>query len=199
MTILSQRKSRLIIAVLFAALLPISLAASGIFDGLASTTNSSQSPSARKLTVNEEAIPKGVIEIVSIKNLQSENFPEGFEVEVKNISNKPIYCIFFHARFEESRQIYGTRISFSLQYGASRLVTYGALAQEGDIPLHPRESVVLKLHPRHVQGILMQVEKNEAFATLGRSRVTLAMQHINFGDGTGYVPGGFYPVSRSSN
>jgi len=198
MTILSQRKFRLFIAVLFTALLPISLVASGIFDGLSSTTNSSQSPSVRKLEINEKAIPKGVIEIVSIKNVQAENFPEGFEVEVKNISDKPIYCIFFNAVFEESKQILGTRIMFDLTYGATRLWTTRALAQEGDIPLHPRESAVLKPRPIHIRGILMQAEKDPAFATLGRSRVVLMMQHINFGDGTGYMPGGFYPVSRSS-
>jgi hypothetical protein len=152
----------------------------------------------RKLEINEKAIPKGVIEIVSVKNLQGENFPEGFEVEVKNISDKPIYCIYFNARFEESRQLYGTRIAFTLTYGDERLGTTRALAQEGDIPLHPRESAVLKLNPLHIKGILIQAEKDPAFATLGRSRVRLALQHINFGDGTGYMPGGFYSASRSS-
>lgn len=195
---LSQRKFQLVIAVLFTALLPISLVASGVFDGLSRTGNGSQPQSVRKLEINEKAIPKGVIEIVNIRNLQAENFPEGFEVEVKNISDKPIYCIFFNAIFEESRQIYGTRIMFTLTYGPARLGTTRALAQEGDIPLHPRESVVLELNPLHIKGILMQVEKNSAFATIGRSRVRLVMQHINFGDGTGYMPGGFYPVSRSS-
>jgi hypothetical protein len=198
MTILSQCKSRFIIAVLFTSLLPISLVASGVFDGLSRTDNSSQSQSVRKLEINEKVIPKGVIEIVSVKNLQAENFPEGFEVEVKNISDKPIYCIYFHAIFEESRQIYGTRIAFTLTYGPARLGTTRALAQEGDIPLHPRESVVLELNPLHIKGILIQAEKDPAFATLGRSRVRLVMQHLNFGDGAGYMPGGFYPVSRSS-
>lgn len=199
MTILSQRKSRLVIAVLFVTLLLISLVASEAFDGLASTTNLSQSPSVRKLEMDERTmIPKGVIEIVNIGNLQAENFPEGFEVEVKNISDKPIYGIYFLALFEESRQIYGRLIAFSLKYGASRLITTRALAQEGDIPLRPGESAVLKLDPRHVQGLLKQVEKNSAFATRGRSRVTLSMQHINFGDGTGHVPGGFYPVHGSN-
>jgi hypothetical protein len=195
---LSPRKFRLVIAVLLTALLPVSLVASGIFDELSTTASSSQSPSVRKLEINEKAIPKGVIEIVSVKNLQGENFPEGFEVEVKNISDKPIYGIHFVGVLEEARQIYGTPILFDLVYGASRLKNPRALAQEEDIPLHPRESVVLKPWALHVKGILMQAEKDLAFATLGRSRVVLVMRHTNFGDGTGYVPGGFYPVSRSS-
>ncbi len=195
---LANCKFQLVIPVLLTAILPISLDASGMIDGLSKTANSGQLQSVRKLEIKKTAIPKDIIQFVSIKNLQAENFPEGFEVEVKNISDKPIYCIYIHALFEESKQLYGTRIAFTLTYGAARLGTTRALAREGDIPLSPLESAVLKLDPRHVKGILMKAENDSAFATLGRSRVVLSIQHINFGDGTGYMPGGFYPVPGSS-
>ncbi len=194
---LSQRKFQLAITILTAVLVSVPLVARGAFDGFPKIANRRQS-SERKLELKEKSLPKGVIEILGMKNLQSENFPEGFELEVKNISDKPIYCVHFIGILEEARQVYGTRVLFDLVYGATRLRNTKALAEEGDIPLLPGESVVLKPWALHVKGILMRAEKDPAFATLGRSRVVLMMNHINFGDGTGYRAGGFYPASRAS-
>jgi hypothetical protein len=152
-----------------------------------------QTPTERECGFNPKAkAPEGTIQITSIKNLNAEDFPRGLEVTVKNVSNKPIYGIYYVVNLENTREMYGTPVAFDLRYGAPRLVTYGAHAQEEDVPLMPGESAVMELQPGLVTGILMQCAKDEQFATVGRQRVVLWMQVINFGDGTMYIPAGFW-------
>src|SRR5262249_55543586 len=82
-----------------------------------------QAPTERECSFNQKAKdPEGNIQITSKKNLNAEDFPRGLEVTVKNISNKPIYGIYYLVMLENTREMYGTPVAFDLRYGAGRLV-----------------------------------------------------------------------------
>ncbi|MBX3279067.1 MAG: hypothetical protein KF868_13775, partial [Acidobacteria bacterium] len=64
-------------------------------------------PLQRRYEIREYEIPNGIIEIVAVKNLQSDYFPTDFEIDIRNVSNKPIYFIEFLAILPEAKQFLG--------------------------------------------------------------------------------------------
>src|SRR5437868_819218 len=57
------------------------------------------------------AYPDRVVKVTAVRNLQSEHFPEDLEIEVQNISSKPIYYIEFYLGFPNNN------FGFSAGYG----------------------------------------------------------------------------------
>src|SRR5436853_6178163 len=74
----------------------------------------------RTYKIYEPNWPKGLLEIKQVNNLQSPSFPKDFEVEVKNISNKPIYAIFIGVIVPESKG--STPLTFDLDNGRQELI-----------------------------------------------------------------------------
>src|SRR5262245_56006735 len=74
-----------------------------------------------------------VIEIKKIENLQSDNFPQDFAIEVKNISKKPIYYLYIAAVLPNTAPG-GLPIGFRLDYGKPRLVSIDNRPEPTDIP-----------------------------------------------------------------
>ena len=137
-------------------------------------------------------MPKGVIEIKKINNLQSPSFPSDFEVEVKNISNKPIYYIFVGADFPEGKV---PKLGVRLTYGKQALRGFN-LAKEGDSSLLPGESAILGVDPQWRQNMLPWLKDNDEEYARVTNRVRLVFQYLNFGDGTGYQTHHPYPDKK---
>ena len=138
----------------------------------------------RAFTVSEPNWPKGVIEIKQINNLQSPSFPNDFEVEIKNISNKPIYAIYFMVTLPESGNI---PFGFHLNYGREALLDSSQQIKESDEPLPPGESRFLKVGRSWQKNTLPLYKDNDAEYARASSRVVLNFQTLSFGDGTGYT------------
>jgi hypothetical protein len=147
-----------------------------------------QQVNERKLVVRQEAMPHGVIEIKEIRGLQSSTFPLEFEVEIKNISDKPIYYIDFAAVLTESRPYSPNNrpAGFYLQYGHVRLSSVKERPQSDDIPIRPGDTAILRTAETSRMALRKKAEKDSGFADKGLSRVVLVLQRINFGDGNGY-------------
>lgn len=137
----------------------------------------------RAFTVYEPNWPKGVIEIKQINNLQSSSFPNDFEVEIKNISNKPIYAIYCVVILPES----GGPLGFHLDYGGEELIDASQRIKESDEPLPPGESRFLKGSRTWQKDQLAMYKDNDAEYARASSRVVLNFQTLSFGDGTGYT------------
>lgn len=137
----------------------------------------------RAFTVYEPNWPKGVIEIKQINNLQSSSFPNDFEVEIKNISNKPIYAIYCVVILPESDGPLG----FHLDYGREELIDASQRIKESDEPLPPGESRFLKGSRTWQKDQLAMYKDNDAEYARASSRVVLNFQTLSFGDGTGYT------------
>ena len=137
----------------------------------------------RTCEVLELNMPKGVIEIKKINNLQSPSFPNDFEVEIKNISNKPIYAIHCVVILPES----GGPLGFHLNYGREELLDSSQRIEESDDPLPPGESRFLKVGRTWQKNTLPLYKDNDAEYARASSRVRLNFQTLSFGDGTGYT------------
>jgi len=143
---------------------------------------------------------------LKVNNIDSAEFPKGFQVEVKNVSNKPIYHIFIHVSLPDTEPLRtGGYICFDLHFGHPKLVDSSLRIEditEGEregvplSPLEPGESCLLGIDERLAEMWGKQIE-----TTFGRDHpaiknVELSIQVINFGDGTGYLIGRPYPNIR---
>lgn len=132
--------------------------------------------------------------ITDVRNLQNEKWWRDLEIEVKNISDKPIYSIRLIVGLPDT----GSRRSdspmtdgmwgVSLKYGRPELGDVARRAEPTDVSIKPGESYVFKI-PENVQTTFSKRSETET------KRVVLQVEIVNFGDGTGIVAGGV-PVSH---
>lgn len=129
------------------------------------------------------------VAVTGVRNLQNGQWWRDLEVEVKNVSDKPIYYIRFGVSLPETGAAGGFGLwGVFLRYGRPALVDIRLRAEAGDVPLKPGESHVFKI-PEGGQATFSG--QPEAVTR----RVLLRVDTVNFGDGTGVVAGGV-PVSR---
>ncbi len=143
---------------------------------------------------------------LKVNNINSPEFPKGFQVEVKNISSKPIYHIFIHVSLPDTEPFRtGGGIVFDLNFGHPKLVANSLRIE--DItpsereefplsPLEPGESCVLSIEDKIAEGWRKEIETKFGRDNPVIKNVELSIQVINFGDGTGYIIGRPYPNNR---
>jgi len=134
------------------------------------------------------------IEIVAVRNLQkTEHWIRELELEIKNISEKPIYEIYLTLYMPDDKGKTGAPYGVSLEYGRLDLIHPREHASAGDKPLRPGETVVLKVG----EGLWTGYEYNLGYDSVSEQatyRLRLIVLAINFGDGTGFINGGVpYP------
>lgn len=177
----------------FVVLLCLIFAYLFLFRGLqyseASSAVQQESLSERQLVIHEPSMPKNAIEITNTRSLQSTNFPSGFEMDIKNISGKPIFYIRFVAVLTNSRPFTpsGRPVGFDLFYGNRRLHAESERAQAGDQSVPPGGTATLRVMESNSRAISVKAQRDPDFASEGRSKIVLVLQSINFGDGTSYL------------
>ena len=125
----------------------------------------------------------------SFKDLKNKKWVRDFELEITNTSDKAIYYISLDLVTDVKTQ--GTPLIFSLQYGRLELADLSTKARPDDVPIKPKETYVFKLHQGQIPAWEKSVsEGRHADAT----KLLLALQEINFGDGTGYLGNTPYPL-----
>ena len=145
---------------------------------------------AKEERVLENLIPKHVPLGIRIrkekekefKDLKNENWAHDFELEVTNTGNKPIYE-FYLLLVTDVKANAGFRIVAPVYYGRKELGTISTLATPDDIPLKPRESVILKIHPGQLQAwdYIRRTENRPH-----PKKIQVKLEGLSFGDGTGY-------------
>lgn len=159
----------------------------------------SQTPRAYKIHDLErlqKTVLKDVVEIKSINNLQSSNFPADFEIEMKNISNKPIYYMHVAVFFSETSRLMGNPYGCKLVFGNKNLININNLPDPTDIPAKPGENFVLR--GVGVKNIRKLFESNMDGSNVGvaLSKIVIFFQMINFGDRTGYLGATPIPTAK---
>jgi hypothetical protein len=120
---------------------------------------------------------------VKVRNLSDEKWLENLEVEVRNLSNKPIYFLEFFLEMPEIRDENGVEFVFPLVYGRNQLVSYLAPLEPTDVPISPGETYIYKVDPGQIKGW------GKYKAAKGKPeprRVDLTFVQLSFGDGTGF-------------
>lgn len=117
----------------------------------------------------------------SFKDLKNEKWLREFELEVTNTGDKPIYYleIVLHTgvKFDES----SPEIVFPLHYGRPELGDIVTKATSGDVPIKPRETIILTT--RQATAWEMGRRQNR---WPDATKLEAETQVLSFGDGTGY-------------
>jgi hypothetical protein len=165
----------------------------------------SQTPRTYKIhdLENLQTVLNEVVKIENIDKLQSDIFPEDFEIEVRNISKKPIYFMHVVVIFSETSRLGlgSPPIGFTVSFGNNRkLISISNRPDPTDIPVKPGETFVLKPHPENVKSVRKYFEDRIGSDNVedALSNIALSFQTINFGDGTGYLTGHAYPAKKVS-
>jgi hypothetical protein len=145
------------------------------------------------------------MDITAIRNVGKVQWVSELEVEVKNVSPKPIFGIriVFYLPGVRSRQN-GLPMSFYMVYGDRRLLSPHEVAGPADRPLEPGQTAVLKVEEKLARDSERYLSVNEVSAARTHL-VRMSVLSVNLGDGTSFingglpfpgVPGAFRPQSR---
>ncbi len=122
-----------------------------------------------------------------IKNVTSERWIHDLEIEVTNVSDKPIYYMDMYVFPVGFKSPEGHRIAYWLKYGRVKLINYAEPLQPDDVPIKPGGKHTFKVSESDAKGWdAFRRQENRAEPT----KLELQFQRINFGDGTGFGPGG---------
>jgi hypothetical protein len=149
---------------------------------LATTVGETQNPGneERKLKTKDfQDIPLVVHEV---RKLKSDTWYNDLEIEVKNVSKKPIYFILAYLKFPEvpvPDGVYG----IALEFGARRNIDHRKDADPRDPHLNPGEKLVFTIPAEMRTGLKRDYEKFPE----KMKRLELHFNVISFGDGTGFV------------
>lgn len=130
-----------------------------------------------------------------VRNLQkAEHWFRDLEIEVKNISKKPVYFIALGVRFPKippspDMPPENTEVGFTLLYGRPELGRLTNLAGPEDRPIKPGETYIFTIPEGYVEGLKF-MEQTQSLPPEATSKIVLHFDTISFGDGTGFVGGG---------
>lgn len=127
------------------------------------------------------------LEVVSVKNIDAreEEWISGLEIEVKNISDKPVYHILMYLEFPDVKYPgYDYGSGFYVSYGASRLSDIREVARPEDVPIKPGETYSFKIPEGRAQGV-QSMKQSFQLTSQQMGNIVTHFQNINFGDGTG--------------
>jgi hypothetical protein len=146
--------------------------------------------------VFEDAIPSNAPIKIKIKkekektfkDLKNDGWLREFELEVTNISDRPIFFIYINL-ITDVKLADGPLI-FPLMYGKPELGDIITKAGPDDVPIKPGETYVFKIHPGQVPAWERGVSTGNHPDAL---RIKAMIQMLSFGDGTGYFINEPYP------
>lgn len=143
----------------------------------AQTTNSEE----RKLRVSEfKNMP---LEVREIRNLQSETWYKDLEIEVKNVSDKPIYFILAFLMLPDDKSFGNGASGIGLPFGERKNIDIRRYADPQDPHLDPGGTLVFTIPEKLRKGLR---DKHETIREITKN-LALEFQVISFGDGTGFV------------
>jgi hypothetical protein len=147
-----------------------------------SSAQSPEAPSQERKFKMKEGI--NVPLEVKVRNLQSKNWLEDLEIEVKNIGDKPIYSIVAYILLPDDKR--AERVGIPLDYGNPENISFHRLAEPQDPHINPGDTYVFKIAEKFRKGF----EGQERSSPEVHKKLELWFEIISFGDGTGLVNGG---------
>lgn len=122
---------------------------------------------------------------VKFENFQSDDWAKDLEIEIKNVSNKPIYFFHIYLELPEVR-IDGLEVAFDFQAGDSRFPSQGKVAEADDVPvIKAGEAIILKIPEKQIENVTTRLAEQGTPFTV--TEVIFNLTRLSFGDGTGYM------------
>lgn len=133
----------------------------------------------RKLKVKEfKGMP---LELVAVRNLQSETWYDDLEIELKNVSDKPIYFLTAYIVFPEEKVASGES-AVRLSWGDPKKLDSNNVASPEADNIEPGKTFAIAIPKMYVKG-LRAMERLRPKST---RNLILRFQKTYFGDGTGF-------------
>jgi hypothetical protein len=147
---------------------------------------------ARKFKCKE--FPNMPLRVRKVKNLQSETWPNDLEIEVENVSDKPIYFINAALIFPDDPAPNGES-GIILKYGESENMDVGRIAETEDEHLDAGKRVSLVVDTIYKKGLLVKQKQTPE----NLKRLEFSFDIVSFGDATGFVAGELLQLRKKTN
>ena len=126
-----------------------------------------------------------------VRNLQSDMWPNDLEIEVENVSDRPIYFLNVVLEFPDDPAPNGTS-GIVLKYGKLENMDISRIASAEDEHLDPGKSICLIVTEVYRKGLLAK----QKIAPDNFKRMELSFEIISFGDGTGFEAAQFLDLKK---
>lgn len=141
-----------------------------------------QNAEERKFKVEEfKDMP---LEVQQVRNLQSDTWTKHLEIEVKNVSAKPIYFILAYLIFPDDKNAPG-EVGIRLTFGKRENILIRHIAEPADPHLDPDETYVFTIPEPYRRGF----EGRQKRFPDAYKNFRLDVMLVSFGDGTGWEIG----------
>jgi hypothetical protein len=131
------------------------------------------------------------VRVREVKNLQSETWPNDLEIEVENVSSKPIYFINASLIFPDDPAPNGSS-GIILKYGNPENMDIARIAKAEDQHFDPGKKIVLVISEIYKKGLLAKQKIHpENF-----EKLEFSFDIISFGDGTGFEGSQFLDLRK---
>jgi hypothetical protein len=155
------------------------------------TLGQSSDTSKRKAVIIKSNVNAAVV-VTAVRNLDSQAWIEELEIEVKNISTKPVYYldvdVFFPDAVVNAEGVL-RKLIIPLIYGRVELMKGGHFATPGDVPIRPGDSYIFKVPEQSRKGIERHLDEG-IVSDSALKRLGIKGYSLSFGDGTGFKAGG---------
>ena len=125
----------------------------------------------------------------AFSDLKNEHWQQDFELEVKNIGNKPIYCLSLVVLFTDVTMPDGKPYGVGLRYGRIEFESQpGTIPVAEDKPINPGETFTFKIPDLKIQGWEAWSQQEHLAQP---KQIQILFDFLSFGDDTGFEsPGG---------
>jgi hypothetical protein len=118
-----------------------------------------------------------IIKVLAVRNLNNDAWTRDLQIEMKNVSGKPIYFLQIALVMPEDRS-QGVESAFVWNYGDLELMKHDKLAEPTDVPIKPDESFVLTIPKDQAEGFEKSKDTRPSI-----TKLVMEFNFINFGDG----------------
>lgn len=120
----------------------------------------------------------------AFKDLNNAHWTRDFELEVKNIGDKPIYFVSLVFTLPEVTMPDGNLFGFSMHYGRGEFITdFNTIPTDKDTPINPGETHVFRIPIETATGWERYQEDQKLKPP---KKVEVMFDHLSYGDGTGF-------------
>jgi len=133
------------------------------------------------------------LRVRKVKGLQSETWPNDLEIEIENISSKPIYFINAVLEFPDDPAPNGSS-GIKFKFGKLENMDIAKLAQPEDEHVDPGKTVVFTVSQVYRKGLMVRQQKTPH----NFKKLDFWFEIISFGDGTGYEGSQFLDLKKQS-
>lgn len=129
--------------------------------------------------------PDAPIAVTAIRNLQGKEWWKTFELEVKNVSDKPIYSMHLRLGYPKVPGPNGHPMGIPLNYGRGELSRLSIAPLPDEAAIKPGETYVFKIHESLWRGLEHQNSRTDVEPD-ALNHLELYISFVRVGDDTGY-------------